>query len=391
MVAVVSVSVPSLLAGQTALWLGTIGTDTALMESVRRDGSTIRGTILNVAAGLVLQRYEADVAPDGDIVEFRSWTEGSRTGPVTPGAPPTTIVRISSDSIRLLRHVGDSTRTMAVPAIPGAVPLYDAFFTNPLGIVEHALVRALARGDSTLTIWFIGSTEVATFPLTIAPSGEIAFPYAMAAVYPMLAGATLRARVSDQRLMVFDARETTFKIRSERFPWRDAGEYLERFRRQEVVQGGMGWMSPPTSALAMIGPVEVAVRYGQPSKRGRTIFPDVVPFGQVWRAGANAATEIRFSADVMIEGIRISAGSYSVWVLPTPASDTLILNSATRIWGVSHDPATDIARIPMRRRMLDRPIERLVYVIGDDNGIGTLSLAWGDRWMSVTIRPAQEP
>ena len=68
----------------------------------------------------------------------------------------------------------------------------------------------------------------------------------------------------------------------------------------------------------------------------------------------------------------------------------LVLNSATRIWGVSHDPAKDVARIPMRRRLLDRPIERLAYTIGDDNGIGTLSLAWDDRTMSVTIRPAPD-
>jgi hypothetical protein len=268
-VAAVSFAAPSLLAAQTAFWLGTIGTDTALMESVRREGNTIRGTIVNVAAGLLLQRYEADVAPDGDIVEFRSWSESSRTEPVASGAAPTTIVRIGA-SRSASSGVSATPPGTAVPAIPGAVPLYDAFFTNPLGIVEHALVRALARGDSTLTIWFIGSTEVETFPLTIAPSGEIALAYAMATVYPMLAGARIRARVSDQRLMVFDAGETTFKIRSERFPWRDAGECLERFRRQEVVQGGMGWMSPPTSASAMIGPVEVAVRYGQPSKRGRS-------------------------------------------------------------------------------------------------------------------------
>jgi hypothetical protein len=146
-------------------------------------------------------------------------------------------------------------------------------------------------------------------------------------------------------------------------------------------------MSPPRKASGRIDSVDVEVTYGQPSRRGRKVFPDVVPFGKVWRAGANAATRITFSADVLVGGRPVPAGSSSLWVIPGERTDTLILNKAARVWGVSHDPGQDLVRVPLSRSMLEEPVESLVYLIRADGGAGRLELAWDDRRFSVAISP----
>jgi hypothetical protein len=77
----------------------------------------------------------------------------------------------------------------------------------------------------------------------------------------------------------------------------------------------------------------VKVTYGQPSKKGRVIFGDLVPYGEVWRTGANEATEITFSSDVVISGKTIKAGTYTLFTIPQKNTWTIILNSELKQWG----------------------------------------------------------
>jgi len=377
-------------ASDGVLWVGRLGSDTVVVEGARQAGSRIDGTIVNVAAGLLVQRYEVDLDENGDVRALRSWTVPDLVTPLSPEAPPTLSVEMGRDSIRIIRSRPDGPEVSAIPAVEGAVPIFDAFFNNPMALMDVALQAAKARGDGKLKLYYLGSPGVEELPIREADSGRLSFPYVLASTYPMMAGARLRATLRDGGLTQFDARETTFKIVTDRDPWSDPLPLARRFEERGLGSGGISGMSPPRTASGHVGPVDIAVSYGQPSRRGRHIFPDVVPFGQVWRAGANAATEISFSADVLVEGQPVPAGSYSIWVVPGRQADTLILNKATRIWGVMYDAEQDLVRVPLRRELVQEPIESLTYSITPEAGAGRVALAWDDRRLSVLVEPADQ-
>tara|TARA_B100001057_G_scaffold149807_1_gene149703 strand:+ start:757 stop:1512 length:756 start_codon:yes stop_codon:yes gene_type:complete len=84
----------------------------------------------------------------------------------------------------------------------------------------------------------------------------------------------------------------------------------------------------------MVGLTEIEVQYSRPSKRGRVIFGGVVPFGKIWRTGADNCTKINFSTDVIIDGKTISSGMYSIFSIPNKESWDVIFYSDTDLWGV---------------------------------------------------------
>ena len=104
-------------------------------------------------------------------------------------------------------------------------------------------------------------------------------------------------------------------------------------------------VSPNAAVSQTIGTTEVRITYGRPSVNGRTIFGDLVSYGDVWRTGANEATTFSVSSDVMIEGESLPAGTYSLYTIPGPDQWTLIFNTAAEQWGTNYDESKDALRV----------------------------------------------
>ncbi|MBS1979270.1 MAG: DUF2911 domain-containing protein [Bacteroidetes bacterium] len=103
--------------------------------------------------------------------------------------------------------------------------------------------------------------------------------------------------------------------------------------------------SPVAIASARYKDSYVKIVYGQPQKRGRLIFGGLVPFGQVWRTGANEATELTATRDIRINGFDLKAGTYTLFTIPGPDQWTIIVNSELGQWGsYNHNPKLDILR-----------------------------------------------
>ena len=96
-------------------------------------------------------------------------------------------------------------------------------------------------------------------------------------------------------------------------------------------------VSPASAIEQMVGLTEIEVEYSRPSKRGRDIFGNVVPFGKIWRTGADNCTTISFSTDVVIDSQTIQSGKYSIFSIPNKESWDVILYSDTDLWGVPRD------------------------------------------------------
>lgn len=365
------------LASQEHFWIGRIGVDTAFVEASIRSGDRLSGTIVNVAAGLVLQRYEVALDVDGNVRSLRVWEGSWKNGAPVMDVEPTLWAEVGADSVRVSR----AGWLQASPAVRGVVPLLDALFHHPIALMELALRQATARPDGVARMLLAGSVDPVELVVRSEGGDTVSVPYVLAERYPMLAGARLRAVMDAEGLVELDARETTFKIVTRRESAVDPVGFARRLGARGVGGDGLATLSPSRRATGRIGILEIAVSYGQPRRRGRHVFPDVVPFGRVWRAGANAATRISFSADALVEGVSVPAGAYSLWIVPGSSVDTLILNRTDVTWGTSYDVAQDLLRVQIRRAPTDDPIEALTYeILSDSTGMtGVVTVAWDDR------------
>lgn len=108
-------------------------------------------------------------------------------------------------------------------------------------------------------------------------------------------------------------------------------------------------ISPNAEVSQIIGPTTIKIDYSRPGVKGREIWGKLVPYDQVWRAGANDATTISFSTDVTIDGKKLAAGSYSFFILPTANEWTFIFNSEPKQWGAfSYNKEKDVLRLTVK-------------------------------------------
>ena len=127
------------------------------------------------------------------------------------------------------------------------------------------------------------------------------------------------------------------------------------------------------------------IDYGRPARRGRRIFGAVVPWNQVWRAGANWATHLETSDDLTLGSLRLARGTYTLFVLPSPEGWALIINRQTSQWGTEYSRERDVARIPLEVRTTSAPVERLTYAIAKRNGRQYLELGWDTLIAAIPV------
>ncbi|HEX2076604.1 MAG TPA: DUF2911 domain-containing protein [Longimicrobium sp.] len=136
-------------------------------------------------------------------------------------------------------------------------------------------------------------------------------------------------------------------------------------------------VSPRDTAEMRFANDRIFIDYGRPSMRGRTIMGGLVPYGRVWRTGANAATTFVTPRDLRIGGTRVPAGTYTLYTLPGESEWQLIINRQTGQWGTEYDQSQDLARIPMRVERLAEPVEQFAIDLEPGSGnVFNLALRW---------------
>ncbi|HEX8392577.1 MAG TPA: DUF2911 domain-containing protein [Longimicrobium sp.] len=145
--------------------------------------------------------------------------------------------------------------------------------------------------------------------------------------------------------------------------------------------------SPRDTARATLAGQTVMVDYGRPYMRGRTIMGGLVPYGQVWRTGANAATTLVTATDVSIGGTRVPAGTYTLYTLPGQNEWQLIINRQTGQWGTVYDQAQDLARVPLRMERTAAPVEQFTIRLQPAGSALTLVMEWENTRLTAPIQP----
>ena len=150
----------------------------------------------------------------------------------------------------------------------------------------------------------------------------------------------------------------------------ERGDDSKRKSKNGIVQGA-------------IDGVEITIEYGRPNVKGRTIWGGLVPYGKIWRAGADEATTISFSADVAIEGQALPAGTYSLFTVPGEERWEIIFNTVSKQWGAyDYDASKDALRVEVVPSASDF-VETLTFAIGD----GHVGLHWADLGVAFKVAP----
>jgi hypothetical protein len=145
--------------------------------------------------------------------------------------------------------------------------------------------------------------------------------------------------------------------------------------------------SPPGTASISLGGKKVTVEYGRPSARGRKVMGGLVPWGEVWRTGANEATTFVTEGDVTIGDTKVPAGKYTLYTLPSETGWKLIINKQTGQWGTQYDQTRDLARIDMKVSKPSAPVEQLTIDLkGNGTNAADLIIAWENTSASVTVK-----
>ncbi|HMF90656.1 MAG TPA: DUF2911 domain-containing protein [Candidatus Angelobacter sp.] len=145
--------------------------------------------------------------------------------------------------------------------------------------------------------------------------------------------------------------------------------------------------SPPGTADCTINGKKVTIEYGRPSMKGRKIMGDLVPYGQVWRTGANEATTLTTEIDLNIGGAKVPAGKYTLYTLPSANVWKLIINKQTGQWGTVYNQDQDLARVDMKVTPIVVPVEQFTISLDqNDNRSADLVMEWEKTRVSVLVK-----
>jgi DUF2911 family protein len=145
--------------------------------------------------------------------------------------------------------------------------------------------------------------------------------------------------------------------------------------------------SPPQTAKCDVsGGKSITVDYSSPRAKGRKVFGGIVPYGEVWRTGANEATTFVTAGDVMIGGHHVPAGSYTLFTIPAQDKWTLIISKKTGEWGIPYPGAdADLARVDMKVSATSGAVENFTIAFDKGSKGCTLRIEWENTRASVDV------
>ncbi|MBA0883106.1 DUF2911 domain-containing protein [Flavobacterium undicola] len=145
-------------------------------------------------------------------------------------------------------------------------------------------------------------------------------------------------------------------------------------------------MSPKAVIKQVVGLTDVEIVYSRPSARGRSVLGNLVPFGQLWRTGANDNSTISFSDDVVINGKTLKKGKYALYTIPNIQSWEVLFYTATDNWGApkEFDEAKVALKTTVNEEALAKPVETFTLAIGNlDTSSATLDISWENSFVSL--------
>lgn len=360
-------------AGDSGAYVVTFGPDTIALERYTRTADSLRGEMVSRIPRTVVTRYEARLNPDGSVKGLRTELQLLGTDNPPPRITfsddftPGTIFETPPNGVA--RRI--ATPGTALPDLGHSIALREQW-------IRHAL---RAQRGGTARFYLFPVREDSVVAVQIRTGGD--------SVRITSIDGEVSARVDRRgRLLHWDGLRSTDKFIATRVSAVELEARAADFAARDRAGQGVGQLSPRDSVSLSVGGARVSVNYGRPSLRGRTAVGGVlVPWGQVWRTGANGPTRLRTDRELEIGGTRVPAGTYALYTLPTPTGWTLILNRRTGGSGRDYVQAEDFARVPVGTTSPASPVERLtIHMEPSGESAGVIRVAWENTEVRIPFR-----
>lgn len=357
-----------------------LGSDTTAVERFTSSAARLEGDGVYRAPRTLARHYVFDFGPDGRVQRAEIVVQRLD---MPSGAPPIqrTIATFTGDSavVEIRRDTVVQTRRVAVgaavPVVAGAATSFASFE------LLVAALRRSGRDSIAVPIYLIGAQRPSTANLKTMGRDS---------VWVYDGNNVFHVRVDrDGRILGAVPRSGTQQFSIERVANVDVAALGRTFAGRDQVGQGLGQLSTRDTVRASVGGAALWIDYGRPAKRGRVIFGStVVPWNEVWRTGANAATQLRTDRDLVMGGVTIPAGFYTLWTLPSPTGWKLIVNQQTGQWGTDYHADRDLVRIDLPVSTLATPVERFTITMETSGQGGSLVLEWDNTRASLpfTVR-----
>ncbi len=368
-------------------FVAVLGNDTTSVEQVTRTPSRIVVDAVERSPRVTRRHWDAELGSDGGV---RRWSMDT----YIPNASPDQqhlhhTADFTGKAIALTRATAAGTRRFAyVKQYASTVPWNEFVYSTYEPLFDAARRQgATARvGQYFFEGWDEGHIGFAM--IERLPDGA----YSLRSTG--LAGSGLARLDSLGRMVSYSGAGTTEKQEVRRVSYvPDIDSLTTRLAADERRTGVPSALSPADTARAAVGSAIVTIAYSRPARRGRTLLGGLIPYDQVWRTGANAATQLTTSEPISLDGIALRAGSYTLWTLPSKTGVDLIVNGETGQWGTAYRSSADVARKPMTVDSLPENVERFTIRVEPDKGARSgaakarLVMEWGRfRWSAEMRR-----
>ncbi len=357
-------------------FVATLGNDTTSVERVTRRGNQIVGDAVGRSPAVVRRHWETTLASDGRVTR---WVMDTRIANAPAGERDLHHeIERTRGKIRIVRQTarGNTDKTGPEPLTP-TVPwnaylfaTYDRLIQDARGVPDSTRIGLyFFEGWHEGSIGYGRVRQLGDGRISIMSTG--------------LAGLGVAQVDSLGRMLSYSGAGTTDKQEVRRVSnVPDLDSLFQRYSADELARGGARALSVRDTARGVIGKAQITIDYSRPLQRGRTLLGGLVPYGQVWRTGANAATQLTTSAPIRLAGVPLDSGTYTLWTLPTQDGVQLIINREHGQWGTEYRAANDIARVPMVVDTVEAPVEEFTILV--DSAAGRLGMQWGRfRWSAA--------
>lgn len=353
---------------QRSSYIVRLGVDTIMAESFSASLGRIEGDIVDRSPTTSLLHYELILDNRGRIAQAHA-TQHAATGALLYDV---TLDR-TPKGFGVVIHEGDSTRRRFVPAPLEAIPL----LARSIGLYEVVTTRLRHAGVDSISVPVL---DLYDLNVTERVARGIGQDSVLLTLYFPRGEHARVDRVG--HILGVSGFATSYKWLTERAVDVDIAALTQAFAARDASGASFGNYSLRDTMRATVDGARITIDYGRPAKRGRVIFGGLVPWGEVWRTGADLATHLTTDRALQFNGLLVPAGAYTLYTLPSPAAWQLIVNRQTGQLGLIYNAASDLGRVAMTTTRAPIVTERLtITVVPSSAGGGVLRFAW-DRLMA---------
>lgn len=372
-----STVIPAPAPAASTTLIARLGVDTIAIEQYTRTPTHMEGMLVTRLPATRVSRYSIDLGANGAPTRANLSVRGGN-GAALSGGLQSLSVRFGRESVAFVGHrsAGDTSETLAVrgPVLPSLPFSY--------GLYELALARMSSVGRDSI--------EFANVPLVFGT--RQATPQAVRVTARDSVRITVNGRPLHVRhdgrggIVSADGVRTTFKVLVARVDSLDVDAVARVWAQREEGKPPTGQASTRDTVRATVGSAHLSIDYGRPALRGRDVWANGVLGDTLWRTGANAATQLRTDADVVIGGATVPVGTYTLWTAVSASGYRLVVNRQVGQWGTVYDAARDLVRVPLRESAVSPPVERFtINVEPQSTGGALLTLTWGTKQLGVPV------